>query len=197
MSPTYLQHFSEYLKRLVGRTSSALDLVHSSYIWGFPLIVEMTFHSWHPWSSSCGLGFGVFVGLHHLITRRWLSLGLSGFPESSTNAFSPFLSWSLRPPCGWPRLVLLQLSWATLMSPGLLTFVENRTYTRYVPYVARKDEPKMKAKEESTPRPKFWDPIKNSWVCLFLVHWNNAPLGQRGLYLLITLWRSSQWEHTK
>ena len=34
-------------------------------------------------------------------------------------------------------------------------------------------------------------------VCLLLVHLNNASLGQRGLYLLITLRRSSQWEHTK
>jgi len=25
----------------------------------------MTLHSWHSWSSSCGLGFGLFVGLHH------------------------------------------------------------------------------------------------------------------------------------
>jgi len=31
ISSTYLQHFSKYLRRLVGRTSSALDLVHSSY----------------------------------------------------------------------------------------------------------------------------------------------------------------------
>jgi len=25
----------------------------------------MNLHSGHPWSSSCGLGFGVFVGLYH------------------------------------------------------------------------------------------------------------------------------------
>jgi len=31
MSPTYLQHFSKYLKRLVGRTLGAPVLVHSSY----------------------------------------------------------------------------------------------------------------------------------------------------------------------
>ena len=49
---------------MVGRTSSALDLVHSSYWWGLPLVVEMTLHSWHPWSFSCGFGFGVFVGLY-------------------------------------------------------------------------------------------------------------------------------------
>jgi len=31
MSPTYLQHFSKYLRRLVGRTLGAPVLVYSSY----------------------------------------------------------------------------------------------------------------------------------------------------------------------
>jgi len=31
MSPTYLQHFSKYLRKLIGRALNALDLVHSSY----------------------------------------------------------------------------------------------------------------------------------------------------------------------
>ena len=35
------------------------------------------------------------------------------------------------------------------------TSAEKRTDSRYVPYVAKKDEPKMKAREESTTRPKF------------------------------------------
>jgi len=35
------------------------------------------------------------------------------------------------------------------------TSVEKRTDSRYVPYVAKRDEPKMKAKEGSTTRPKF------------------------------------------
>jgi len=35
------------------------------------------------------------------------------------------------------------------------TSTEKRMDTRYVPYVARKDEPKMKVREESTIRPKF------------------------------------------
>ena len=33
-------------------------------------------------------------------------------------------------------------------------------------------------------------------TCLQLVLQDTAPLGQRGLYLLIILWRSSQWEHS-
>ena len=31
MSPTYLQHFYKYLRKLVGRTLGAPVLVHSSY----------------------------------------------------------------------------------------------------------------------------------------------------------------------
>jgi len=33
--------------------------------------------------------------------------------------------------------------------------------------------------------------------CLLWLHLNVAPLGQMGLYLLIRLWWSRQWEHTK
>ena len=67
--PNLFTTFSKYLKRLIGRTSSALDLVHSSYWRGLPLLVEMTLYSWHPWSSSCGLGFGVFACLHQYGTK--------------------------------------------------------------------------------------------------------------------------------
>jgi len=35
------------------------------------------------------------------------------------------------------------------------TSAEKRTHLRYVPYVGRKDEPKMKAREELIARPKF------------------------------------------
>jgi len=35
------------------------------------------------------------------------------------------------------------------------TSAEKRTDSRYVPYVAKKDEPKMKVREKSTTRPKY------------------------------------------
>ena len=35
------------------------------------------------------------------------------------------------------------------------TSTEKRTNSRYIPYVARKDEPKMRVREESTAWPKF------------------------------------------
>jgi len=35
------------------------------------------------------------------------------------------------------------------------TSAEKRTDSRYVPYVAKKDEPKVNAREKSTTQPKF------------------------------------------
>ena len=39
---------------------------------------------------------------------------------------------------------------------------KNRTDSRYVPYVAKRDEPKTKAREGSETRPKSEYPIKSS-----------------------------------
>jgi len=35
------------------------------------------------------------------------------------------------------------------------TMVEKRTNSRYMPYVAKRNEPKMKARKESVTRPQF------------------------------------------
>ena len=48
--------WASILKSLIGRTSNALVLDHSSYKWNLHLLVEMTLQSWHPWSSFYGFG---------------------------------------------------------------------------------------------------------------------------------------------
>jgi len=53
VSPNYLHVL--FLSRPAGRTWDALVFIHFSLWWGLHLNVDMTFHSVHPWSSSCCL----------------------------------------------------------------------------------------------------------------------------------------------
>ena len=65
-----------FLRRAAWRTWDALVFVHFSLWWGLHLNVEMTFHSVHPWSSSCCLGlYHQRIGHSKFVGKRWLVVG--------------------------------------------------------------------------------------------------------------------------